>query len=119
MLAGKYFVEQAQRHGNQEFYSEVNISKISKTSDQLKPRANRRKGFLSIAEWYGKKLAQCMYWHLKNFWQRKTKQTKKKNKTTKKKKKNIKKTQQKQNQAKSLTICFLFSLINLAIATNA
>ena len=92
MLAGKYFIEQAQRHGNQEFYSEVNISKISKTSDQLKPRANRRKGFLSIAEWYGKKLAQCMYWHLKNFWQRKTKQTKKKNKTTKKKKKNKKNT---------------------------
>ena len=95
MLAGKYFIEQAQRHGNQEFYSEVNISKISKTSDQLKPRANRRKGFLSIAEWYGKKLAQCMYWHLKTFdkekqnkQKRKTKQQKRKRKTKKKHNKN-------------------------------
>ena len=85
MLAGKYFIEQPQRHGNQEFYSEVNISKISKTYDQLKRRTNRRKGFLSIAEWYGKKLAQCMYWHLKTF--DKEKQNKQKTKTKQQKRK--------------------------------
>ena len=50
---------------------------------------------------------------------KKNKTNKKQKQNNKKEKEKHKKTQQKQNQAKSLTICFLFSLINLAIATNA
>ena len=56
MLAEKYFIQQAQHHGNHEFYMQVNISKISKTY-QPKPTT---KGFLSVAKYYGKKLAKCM-----------------------------------------------------------
>ena len=56
---------------------------------------------------------------LKKILTKKNKTNKKEKQNNKKEKEKQKKTQQKQNQAKSLTICFLFSLINLAIATNA
>ena len=58
MLAGMYFIEKAQRHGNREFYSQVNKSpKSPKLSFQPKPST---KAFMSIAKHYGKKLAQYM-----------------------------------------------------------
>ena len=61
-----------------------------------------------------------MHWHLKAFYNNK-KTKKKKNKTNKTKKKQQKNEQvsHTKNRAKSLTLCFLLSLINLAIAINA